>query len=478
VIAAALLARKAIARGLQRRPWVKGTFTPGSPAVAAYLESAGLLKPLEELGFGIVGFGCATCNGMSGSLLPGVEEEVGRRGLRVAALVSGNRNFNGRIHPAVSEAYLASPALVLAWSLVGTMTIDIGVEPLGLDREGRAVMLTELWPSDEEVDEVVGEVLRSEHFREMRELGQRLGIDGDLESAHEPGHVSSHESGPDGMKAGTKVHDGLKSGLEPLFPWDEASNYARKPPYWDEALIRPSALRGLRPLAILGDNVTTDDLSPSGTIQPESAAGTYLLARGVPVADFNSYGTRRGDHLVTERATLANNRLRNEMCAGREGSLARLEPEGRVEQLYEVARTYRERGQACLIVAARNYGAGSSRDWAAKGVRLLGVRAVVAEGFERIHRSNLIGMGILPLEFETGTTRRTLGLDGRETFAILGQPVPGGRLELEVTRPDGSRVRAGLLCRLDTEEEGRTFAAGGLLPLVRDEWLGRRREKI
>ena len=443
VIGAALLARKALARGLRRKSWVKASFTPGSTAVAAYLESADLLAPLAELGFGIAGYGCATCNGMSGPLLAGVEEEIARRGSAAAAIVSGNRNFNGRIHPAVARSFIASPALVVAWSLAGSMAIDLGLEPIGRDRQGRPVLLDEIWPTDEEIDEIVAEKLGPSCFSEMSSICSTSGSRGE-------------------------------AAASPLFAWDERSNYIRRPPYWESALVSPSPLRGLRPLAILGDNVTTDDLSPSGAILERSAAGRYLVSRGVPAADFNSYGTRRGDHLVAERATLANNRLRNEMAGGREGSLSRREPDGEVGEFYGIAVDYRREGRETLIIAGRNYGSGSSRDWAAKGVRLLGVRAVLAESFERIHRSNLVGMGVLPLEFERGVTRKSLGLDGGETYSILVEgrvPEPRARLVLEIARRDGGSTRTTVLCRIDTEEEARTFAAGGLLPLVRDELL-------
>jgi len=440
LVAAGLLAKRARERGLTKRPWIKTSFAPGSLAVESYLSAAGLLAPLEELGFGIVGQGCTTCNGMSGGLSAAIEEEILARDLRAAAILSGNRNFNGRIHPRVSEAWLASPALVVALSLAGTVTLDPCADPLAFDPEGKPVRLAELWPSEADIAAVLAAIDFPSHFLAARAptLAPR---------------------------------EGLADEVPPLYSWDEASTYIRNPPWLDESLTAPSPLRGLRPLAVLGDNVTTDDLSPSGAILPESSAGRWLLSRGVRPEDFNSYGTRRGDHLVAVRATLANNRLRNEMVPGRVGPFSLLEPEGRVMGLYEAGAAQAARNQELVIIAGKNYGAGSSRDWAAKGVRLLGVRVVIAEGFERIHRSNLVGMGILPLEFEAGTTRHDLGLRGAETFDILGRPGVGARLRLSMRRASGESLEVPLRCRLDGPEEERAYAAGGLLPLIRDEIL-------
>ena len=442
VIAAGLLARKARSLGLRSRPWVKTSFAPGSRAVEQYLRAAGLLEPLEDLGFGIVGFGCNTCNGMSGPLPPELELELTARQVRAVAVLSGNRNFNGRIHPRVQDAYLDSPALVVAYAIAGSIRVDVAKEPLALGRDGRPVTLADLWPSDPEIDAVLAEHVGTGAFRPV---------------------------------APAAFGDGLEAGMgspeTPLFPWREDSTYIRRPPYWSQALTALPSGRDMRALALLGDHVTTDDLSPSGAILQGSAAGQYLLDQGVAPADFNSYGTRRGDHRVAVRATLANNRLRNEMVPGVEGSCTRLEPEGTVLPLFQAAQTYLARGQELIIVAGRQYGCGSSRDWAAKGVRLLGVRAVLCESFERIHRTNLVGMGVLPLEFPAGTNRRTLALDGSETYGLPGldRPLePGGTLELEIGRRDGSRLRIPVRCRLDTREECAIFLAGGLLPhLVR-----------
>jgi len=446
LIAAGLLARKAVARGLARKPWVKTSLAPGSQAVEKYLRAAGLLEPLAQLGFGIVGFGCTSCNGMSGPLAPEIEREVLERKVHTAAVLSGNRNFDGRVHPRVKEAFLASPALVVAYAIAGSIRVDVMHDPLARDAQGRAALLAELWPTDAEIDQVLAESVRAEQFTSVYEpMFARIAAAADA-------------AGED---------DAVR------YAWREDSTYIRRPPYWQDRYTRLGDFQGLRALAVLGDNVTTDHLSPSGAILPESAAGEFLVARGVAPAEFNSYGTRRGDHVVAVRATFANHRLKNEM-AGAEGSLARLEPEGRVMRLYEAAETYLERGQPLIIVAGRNYGSGSSRDWAAKGVRLLGVQAVVCENFERIHRSNLVGMGILPLEFEPGVTRRTLEIDGSELFDIAGwngAPPPGSRLSLRIRRKDGRVAEVPVVCRIDTEEERQVFAAGGLLPRMRDEFL-------
>ena len=445
LIAAGLLARKAVARGLVRKPWVKTSLAPGSRAVEQYLRAADLLEPLAALGFGIIGFGCTSCNGMSGPLPPDIEQEILQRQLLTTAVLSGNRNFDGRIHPRVKEAYLASPALVVAYAIAGSIRVDVAHDPLATDAQGQPVRLAELWPTDAEIDQLLQDSVKAEQFTRV----------------YDPIFARTDEA----RAAGTPV---------PVrFAWREDSTYIRRPPYWQERFTALGDFQGLRPLALLGDNITTDHLSPSGAILPESAAGEFLMARGVAPQDFNSYGTRRGDHVVAVRATFANHRLKNEM-AGQEGSLARVEPDGKVMRLYEAAETYMARQQALIIVAGRNYGSGSSRDWAAKGVRLVGVRAVLCENFERIHRSNLVGMGVLPLEFGPGTTRKTLALDGTETFDIAdrqGVPAPGAPLTLRVRRQNGQVDETQVVCRLDTEEEREVFAAGGLLPRMRDEFL-------
>ena len=445
LIAAGLLARKAVARGLVRKPWVKTSLAPGSQAVEKYLREAGLLEPLAQLGFGIIGFGCTSCNGMSGPLAPEIEREVLEHKVHAVAVLSGNRNFDGRVHPRVKEAYLASPALVVAYAIAGSIRVDVMHAPLAHDSDGRAVMLADLWPTDTEIDQVLAASVKAEQFTSVYgPMFQRLG------------QADAHARA-----------DEIRYG------WREESTYIRLPPYWQARYTQPGNFQGMRALAVLGDNVTTDHISPSGAILPDSAAGEFLVSHGVPQSEFNSYGTRRGDHVVAVRATFANHRLKNEM-AGTEGSLARLEPEGKVMRLYEAAEIYLQRAQPLIIVAGRNYGSGSSRDWAAKGVRLLGVQAVVCENFERIHRSNLVGMGVLPLEFEPGVTRSTLGIDGSELFDIAdwnGTPEPGSRLKLRIRRKDGSVTETTVACRIDTDEERQVFCAGGLLPRMRDEFL-------
>ena len=382
VIAAGLLARNANARGLTRKPWVKTSLAPGSKAVQLYLEDAKLLPELEQLGFGIVGFACTTCNGMSGALDPAIQKEVIERDLYATAVLSGNRNFDGRIHPYAKQAFLASPPLVVAYAIAGTVRFDIEKDVLGTDAQGNAVTLKDIWPSDEEIDAIVAASVKPEQFRKV----------------YDPMFKVSVEHG---------------EKISPLYDWRPQSTYIRRPPYWEGALAGERSLRGMRALAVLGDNITTDHLSPSNAIMLDSAAGEYLAKMGLPEEDFNSYATHRGDHLTAQRATFANPKLLNEMVrdeAGnvKQGSLARIEPEGEVTRMWEAIETYMERKQPLIIIAGADYGQGSSRDWAAKGVRLAGVEAIAAEGFERIHRTNLIGMGVLPLEFQPGTDRNTL----------------------------------------------------------------------
>lgn len=445
LIAAGLVARKAVERGLNRKPWVKTSLAPGSKTVETYMNAASLMAPLQLLGFGIVGFGCTSCNGMSGRLAPAIEQEILIRKVHTVAVLSGNRNFNGRVHPQVMESFLASPALVVAYAIAGSIRIDLDSEPLGIDEHGLPVMLDELWPSDAEIDALVAAHVRCEHFTAVYD--EMLAADGNAQT---------------------------EAPVPARFPWRSESTYIRCPPYWQPELMQPMRGSRMRALAVLGDNISTDDLSPSGAIPPESASGRYLLGRGVQPADFNSYGTRRGDHLVAVRATFANHRLKNEMTSGIEGSFTRLEPEGTVMPLYNAAETYLERGQELVVIAGKNYGCGSSRDWAAKGIRLLGVRAVICESFERIHRSNLIGMGVLPVQFEPGTTRHTLGLEGSETYTIEGlhPSLPlGGTLNLAITRRSGECVRVSVRCQIDTSEEIAVFTAGGLLPHICNEFL-------
>jgi 2-methylcitrate dehydratase (2-methyl-trans-aconitate forming) len=444
VIAAGLLARKANALGLTRKPWVKSSLAPGSKAVQLYLEDAGLLPELEKLGFGVVAFACTTCNGMSGALDPKIQQEIIERDLYSVAVLSGNRNFDGRIHPYAKQAFLASPPLVVAYAIAGTIRFDIEKDALGLDASGKPVTLKDLWPDDAEIDAVVRKSVKPEHFRQV----------------YEP-------------MFNFKIVQGEK--ISPLYDWRPQSTYIRRPPYWEGALAGARTLRGLRPLAVLGDNITTDHLSPSNAILRDSAAGEYLHKMGLPEEDFNSYATHRGDHLTAQRATFANPQLLNEMAVVdgevKKGSLARIEPEGKVTRMWEAIETYMQRKQPLIIIAGADYGQGSSRDWAAKGVRLAGVEAIVAEGFERIHRTNLIGMGVLPLEFKPGTTRKTLGLDGTETYDVQGTRKPRADLTLVVHRKNGEKIEVPVTCRLDSDEEVSIYEAGGVLQRFAQDFL-------
>ena len=448
VIAAALLARNANARGLVRKPWVKTSLAPGSKAVQLYLEEAGLLTELEQLGFGIVAFACTTCNGMSGALDPAIQQEVVDRDLYATAVLSGNRNFDGRIHPYAKQAFLASPPLVVAYAIAGTVRFDIEKDVLGVDAAGRAVTLKDIWPSDAEIDAIVARSVKPEHFRRVYDPMFQIGV------------VSIDP-------------------ISPLYDWRAQSTYIRRPPYWEGALAGERTLRGLRPLAVLPDNITTDHLSPSNAILLDSAAGEYLHKMGLPEEDFNSYATHRGDHLTAQRATFANPQLVNEMAVVngqvQKGSLTRIEPEGRVVRMWEGIEHYMQRKQPLIIIAGADYGQGSSRDWAAKGVRLAGVEAIAAEGFERIHRTNLIGMGVLPLEFKPGVSRLTLGLDGTETYDVVGERLPRATLTLVVLRRDGERVEVPMTCRLDTAEEVSIYEAGGVLQRFAQDFLASNR---
>ncbi|WP_404339953.1 Fe/S-dependent 2-methylisocitrate dehydratase AcnD [Pseudoalteromonas mariniglutinosa] len=444
VIAAALLARNANAKGLTRKPWVKTSLAPGSKAVQSYLEEANLLPELEKLGFGIVGFACTTCNGMSGALDPKIQQELIDRDLYATAVLSGNRNFDGRIHPYAKQAFLASPPLVVAYAIAGTIRFDIEKDILGVDSHGNDIRLMDLWPSDEEIDAVIKQSVKPEHFKKV----------------YEPMFDLTVDYGEDN---------------DPLYQWREQSTYIRCPPYWQGALAGERTMKTMRALAVLGDNITTDHLSPSNAIMANSAAGEYLAKMGLPEEDFNSYATHRGDHLTAQRATFANPKLLNEMVLEngeiKQGSFARIEPEGKITRMWEAIETYMQRKQPLIIVAGADYGQGSSRDWAAKGVRLAGVEVIAAEGFERIHRTNLIGMGILPLEFQAGTTRHTLNIDGSECFDVSGEPTPGATLTLVITRKSGEVVEVPMKCRIDTQEELSIYAAGGVLQRFAEDFL-------
>ncbi|MEE2870865.1 MAG: Fe/S-dependent 2-methylisocitrate dehydratase AcnD [Pseudomonadota bacterium] len=437
MIAAGLIARNANKLGLIRKPWVKSSLAPGSKTVKMYLEEADLLPELQQLGFDVVAFACTTCNGMSGALDPKIQKEVIDRDLYATAVLSGNRNFDGRIHPYAKQAFLASPPLVVAYAIAGTIRFDIEKDVLGHDQDGNPIMLKDIWPSDEEIDAIVKASVKPDQFRKT--------------------YIPMFEKKGDGARAAS-----------PLYDWRPQSTYIRRPPYWEGTMAEARALKGMRPLAILPDNITTDHLSPSNAILLDSAAGAYLHKMGLPEEDFNSYATHRGDHLTAQRATLANPKLFNEMVKDEQGnviqgSLARVEPEGEVKRMWEAIETYMDRKQPLIIIAGADYGQGSSRDWAAKGVALAGVEAIVAEGFERIHRTNLIGMGVMPLQFEEGTTRKTLGLAGTEIFDVEGERAPGSTMTLVIHRQNGDVERVPVKCRLDTAEEVSVYSAGGIL---------------
>jgi aconitate hydratase len=443
VIAAGLLARNANKFGLIRKPWVKTSLAPGSKAVTMYLEDAGLLPELEKLGFGVVAYACTSCNGMSGALDPKIQQEIIDRDLYATAVLSGNRNFDGRIHPYAKQAFLASPPLVVAYAIAGTIRFDIEKDVLTV-ANGKEIRLKDIWPSDEEIDSIMKASVKPEHFRKV----------------YEPMFAIRTDSG---------------TQVTPLYDWRPQSTYIRRPPYWEGALAGERTLKGMRPLALLPDNITTDHLSPSNAILMDSAAGEYLHKMGLPEEDFNSYATHRGDHLTAQRATFANPTLVNEMVIvdgqQKKGSLARVEPEGKVMRMWEAIETYMNRKQPLIIIAGADYGQGSSRDWAAKGVRLAGVEAIVAEGFERIHRTNLIGMGVLPLEFKAGVNRKTLALDGTETYDVIGTRKPRADLTLIIHRQSGERVEVPVTCRLDSDEEVSIYEAGGVLQRFAQDFL-------
>ncbi len=443
VVAAGLLAKRANELGLVRKPWVKTSFAPGSKVAKLYLEEAGLLTELEKLGFGIVAYACTTCNGMSGALDPKIQQEIIDRDLYATAVLSGNRNFDGRIHPYAKQAFLASPPLVVAYAIAGTMRFDIEKDVLAVV-DGKEIRLQDLWPSDEEIDTIVARSVKPEQFQKI--------------------YIPMFDLGT------------IERAPSPLYDWRAMSTYIRRPPYWEGALAGERTLKGMRPLAVLPDNITTDHLSPSNAILMDSAAGEYLHKMGLPEEDFNSYATHRGDHLTAQRATFANPKLFNEMVKNpdgtvKQGSLARVEPEGQVMRMWEAIETYINRKQPLIIIAGADYGQGSSRDWAAKGVRLAGVEAIVAEGFERIHRTNLVGMGVLPLEFKAGENRHTYGIDGTETFDVIGERKPRADLTVVVHRKNGETVNIPVTCRLDTAEEVSIYEAGGVLQRFAQDFL-------
>jgi len=446
MIGAGLVAKKAVEKGLRSKPWVKTSLAPGSMVVTDYLKDAGLMGPLEKLGFHLVGYGCTTCIGNSGPLPEPVAEAVAEHNLVVAAVLSGNRNFDGRIHPQVAASYLASPPLVVAYALAGRMDADLDREPLGTGKDGRPVFLKDLWPSPQEIQEAVKRHVATESFRRR--------------------YAAIYE--------GDENWSRLDVPRGETFAWDACSTYLKRPPYFDgleavQTRRERGDIRGARALAVFGDSITTDHISPAGTIPRNSPSGDYLVSLGVRQADFNSYGSRRGNHEVMARGTFANTRIKNLMLPGTQGGLTLLLPEGVQTTIFEASQKYRERGVPLLVFAGKEYGSGSSRDWAAKGPLLLGVRAVIAESFERIHRSNLVGMGLLPLQFESGRSVSSLGLSGLETFDISGlsgEMKPRQKAVVRAVREDGTATEFDVLVRLDSPVEVEYFLSGGILPYV------------
>ena len=444
MIAAGLLAQKAVARGLTPKPWVKTTLAPGSLVVTEYLEAAGLMAPLADLGFKLVGYGCTTCIGNSGPLPDDVSAEVRARDLVVTSVLSGNRNFEGRVQPQVRANYLASPPLVVAYALAGRMTVDLTTEPLGQDRDGMNVFLRDVWPSADEVQTAMAAAVRTEQF------------------------ISKYA----GVFDGDERWRGLPAPTGQRFEWDDASTYVRNPPFFENLTpepVAPADVAGARVLATLGDSVTTDHISPAGTIPADGPAGTYLVSCGVDPKDFNSFGSRRGNHEVMMRGTFANIRLRNQLAPGTEGGWTRYQPDDEEMSIYDAAMRYKAAGVPLVILAGTEYGSGSSRDWAAKGTMLLGVRAVIAASFERIHRSNLVFMGVLPLEFVDGESAESLHLTGRETFDITGVSdglVPRGNASVRAVAPDGTVTEFTAKVRIDTPDEITYYRHGGILPYV------------
>jgi aconitate hydratase len=444
LIAAGLVAKKAVERGLRTPPWVKTSLAPGSKVVMDYLGEAGLTPFLEQLGFHLVGFGCTTCIGNSGPLLEPVTEAVLKEKLMVAAVLSGNRNFEGRVNALVKANYLASPPLVVAYALAGRVDMDLQNEPIATDARGVPVYLRDIWPSDEEVRTVASKCVHQEMFRKQYSE----------------------------VFAGDRQWNALAVPPGVLYAWDETSTYIKKPPYFDslaDPTQPPSDLQGLRVLALLGDSVTTDHISPAGSIAVDSPAGQYLIGLGIQPKDYNSYGARRGNHEVMMRGTLANVRLRNQMAPGTEGGWTTHIPSGEKMWIYDAAMRYKREGVGQLIVAGKEYGSGSSRDWAAKGVSLMGVKAVIAESYERIHRSNLVGMGVLPLEFLPGENRATLGLTGSEAYSVSGVSHAlenSRRVTVRAVAADGSEKKFEVTVRVDTPREADYYRSGGILPYV------------
>jgi aconitate hydratase len=444
LVAAGLLAEKAVKLGLTRKPWVKTSLAPGSQVVTEYLAASGLQKSLDKLGFNLVGYGCTTCIGNSGPVPEPIANAVTDKDLVAAAVLSGNRNFEGRINPVVKANYLASPPLVVAYAIAGSLNVDLSKDPVGLDKKGKPVYLADIWPTSKEVAAVIRKTVTAKLFRER---------------------YADVFTGDRGWRS-VKTSTGL------TYSFSDDSTYVKNPPYFVGMSEKPGAVEpvtGAKVLGVFGDSITTDHISPAGSIKKTSPAGSYLIGHGVEQTDFNSYGARRGNHEIMMRGTFANIRIRNEMLGGKEGGNTLFGPTGEEMPIYDAAIKYAETGTPLVIFAGKEYGTGSSRDWAAKGTRLLGVRAVIAESFERIHRSNLVGMGVLPLEYTKGETRLSLGITGQETVDILGiegKLKPRMTLKAKITRPDGSVTETEFLCRIDTLDEVEYFRNGGILPYV------------
>jgi aconitate hydratase len=444
MLGAGLLARNAVKRGLTVKPWVKTSLAPGSQVVTDYLAKSGLQKDLDKLGFNLVGYGCTTCIGNSGPLPEPIAEAITRADLVAAAVLSGNRNFEGRVNPHVRANYLASPMLVVAYALAGSMNVDVVNDALGEDKKGNPVYLRDLWPSNQEIQATIRKCVTPAMFKKRYA----------------------------NVFSGDRLWKKVKTAAGLTYAWDETSTYVQHPPYFAGMSDHAAAIEdiaGARPLGIFGDSITTDHISPAGAIKKDSPAGSYLVARGVTVVDFNSYGARRGNHEVMMRGTFANIRIRNEMVPGVEGGVTRHMPDGAQMPIYDAAMKYQAEGVPLVVIAGKEYGTGSSRDWAAKGTRLLGVRAVITESFERIHRANLVGMGVLPLQFKDGMTRKSLNLDGSELFDIGGLTAgikPRMDVTCRIARTDGSTQTITLLCRIDTLDEVEYYRHGGILPYV------------
>jgi len=444
LIGAGLLAKKAIAKGLKVKPWVKTSLAPGSKVVTDYLEKAGLNKYLDELGFNLVGYGCTTCIGNSGPLKQNISDAVQKGNLYVVSVLSGNRNFEGRINPDVKASYLASPPLVVAYALAGSMNVDLYKEPLGKDKEGKHVFLKDIWPTNKEIEELILTSINADMF------------------------VKRYSN----ISEGSEEWSAIKTNDSNIYNWDDTSTYVKKPPFFENMPDQPGGFKKIdsaRPLLILGDTVTTDHISPAGSIKKDSPTGDYFMEHQVQQKDFNSYGARRGNHEVMKRGAFGNIRIRNEIAPGTEGGFTKIYPEGKVASVYEAAMEYKKRGNDLVVVAGKEYGTGSSRDWAAKGTKLLGIKTVIAESFERIHRSNLVGMGVLPLQFEEGFDRKKLNIKGSELFTIVDIEKgvePRQEVDCEIKYADGTNKKIKLLCRIDTVNEIEYYKNGGILQYV------------